>query len=255
MNKFNKKQKISIISIICIIAILIIYFYIKDNIKIKNASNLEDLATYEEQNNLNKTENQSGEETGEGNKNNENNEETNKNDNAQNQENSSDEITVHITGAVNKEGVYKLKKESRVQDAVEIAGGLKEDADTKRINLAYQLEDGMKIIVPSINDENLEEELITTEIGKNAGETSTGTSSGSSTDTSTTQNAKTSSKVNINTANEEELDTLPGIGEATARKIIEYRNENGKFSSIEDIKNVKGIGESKFEEIRDLICV
>ena len=113
----------------------------------------------------------------------------------------------------------------------------------------------MKIIVPSINDENLEEELITKEIGKNAGETSTGTGTSSSTDTSTTQNSKTSSKVNINTANEKELDTLPGIGETTARKIIEYRNENGKFSSIEDIKNVKGIGESKFEEIRELICV
>ena len=64
-----------------------------------------------------------------------------------------------------------------------------------------------------------------------------------------------SKKININTATKEELDTLPGIGQATAQKIIEYRKENGKFKSIDELKNVSGIGESKFQKIKDLICV
>ncbi len=239
MNKNNKKQKTIAVVIIYIIIGIIIYFYINNNIKINNTQEIEEISTYEED--ISKEEKQISET-----KNNDENNITNNNNNKENKENAENienEIIIHITGAIKNEGVYKLKSQSRVSDAVEIAGGLREDADTKKINLAYLLEDGMKIIIPSINDEETEEELITKQIGTNNSQESVKDES---------QNSK---KININTASEEELDQLPGIGKTTAKKIIEYRNENGKFSNIEEIKNVKGIGESKFKEIEDMIFV
>ena len=245
MNKNNKKQKTIAVVIICIIIGIIIYFYLNNNIKINNKEEIEEISTYEED--ISKEEKQISEtknndENNITNNNNNNNNNNNK-ENKENAENIENEIIIHITGAIKNEGVYKLKSQSRVSDAVEIAGGLREDADTKKINLAYLLEDGMKIIIPSINDKETEEELITKEIGTNNSQESVKDES---------QNSK---KININTASEEELDQLPGIGKTTAKKIIEYRNENGKFSNIEEIKNVKGIGESKFKEIEDMIFV
>lgn len=153
-------------------------------------------------------------------------------------------IVVHITGAVQKEGIVTLDENSRIADAVEAAGGLKDDADMSKINLAYILEDGMKIKIPSINDNadaDADKQLTNDElVVENIPESNTKSGIGT---------------VNINKANQTELETLPGIGPSIALKIINYRNENGKFSSIDDLKKVSGIGESKFENIKSYICV
>ena len=142
------------------------------------------------------------------------------------------QITVHITGAINNPGVVVLEEGARIVDALEAAGGETEEADVNRLNLAYVLEDGEKLYIPSKNEE--EQEYITQ--GKD-------------------NMSEGQSKININSAQIEELITLPGVGEATANKIIEYRKENGKFQKIEDLKNVPGIGDSKFENIKMLIKV
>ena len=149
-------------------------------------------------------------------------------------------IIIHVTGAVKKEGVVKVKKDSRISDVIEAAGGITEEADLSKINLAYIVKDAQKIYVPSINDEeNLEN--ITEEAGENVIDE----------DNIISKNQK----VNINTAYQTELETLSGIGPSTALKIINYRNENGHFEKIEDIKNVPGIGDAKYESLKDGICV
>ena len=160
----------------------------------------------------------------------------------------SEKIIVYIIGSVQNPGIVELNVDSRVSDAVKIAGGLLEDADVSKINLAYKLEDGQKITIPSINDKTDEDSSYEDYISNDPGNMISQNPS-SSTSTSNTQ------KVNINTATQTQLETLPGIGPSTASKIISYRNENGKFKSIEDIKNVSGIGDSKFENIKENICV
>lgn len=161
---------------------------------------------------------------------------------------SSEKIIVYIIGCVHTPGIVELDVDSRVSDAVSAAGGLLEDADLSKINLAYKLEDGQKITIPSINDKTDEDSDYQDYISDDPGNIISGTSSNSS-------NSKTQEKVNINSASQTELETLPGIGPSTAAKIISYRNENGKFKSIEDIKNVSGIGDSKFNNIKDNICL
>ncbi len=164
------------------------------------------------------------------------------------QEYSDSRILVHISGAVNKEGIVELKIDSRISDAIEKAGGVREDASMEDINLAYKLEDGMKIHIPTKEEKQKSE---------NSNETYFTASSGSSTieeSIQSTQNAK-DTKVNLNTATQTQLETLPGIGPSTANKILSYRKEKGRFKSIEDIKEVSGIGEAKFEKIKDLISV
>ena len=141
-------------------------------------------------------------------------------------------IIVHIDGCVVNPGIVKIEEGARIFEAVEKAGGLTSEADTSKINLALIVEDGIKIHIPSYTenkgDENMENNI---------------------------ENNNTNEKININTASQQELDTLPGIGDSTAQKIINYRKENGKFNNIEDIKNVKGIGQSKYDEIKDLITL
>lgn len=156
-------------------------------------------------------------------------------------------IIVHITGEVKNWGVIELKKGARIIDAVNMAGGFTDEADTEKINLAYELTDGVKVYIPSKNEkvENTTntQKYITTDGGDNVvGE----------------ENAIKKSNnllVNINEATQTELETLPGIGPSIALKIISYREENGRFLNIDDIKNVPGIGDSKFENIRNLICL
>ena len=138
-----------------------------------------------------------------------------------------EEITIHIIGEVKYPGIVILKSGQRIVDAIEAAGGETEEADLNKLNLAQILNDGDKIYVPNKTDE-IEDYKDTT------GESST---------------------VNLNTATLEELTSLPGIGESTAQKIIDYRRQNGKFKAIEDLKNVSGIGESKFDNIKDKITV
>lgn len=161
-------------------------------------------------------------------------------------------VIVHITGSVKNPGIVKLQQGSRIEDAIQSAGGLTENADISKVNLAYVLEDGIKIRIPSLDEEGIEEDDILIEgSGENVIQ---------ETDTNININSNTTSKstnktININKATEIELQTLPGIGGSLASKIIEYREQNGKFSSIEDIKNVNGIGESKYNNIKDLISV
>ncbi len=141
-----------------------------------------------------------------------------------------EEIMVHISGAVNKPGILGLDSNKRVVDALDLAGGARDDADLDRVNLAARLHDEEKIYIPKVG-----------EVQNNI---SSLASSPSSSDTS--------SKININSADLSELTKIPGVGEKTAQKIIDYR-ANKTFSSIEDIKNIPGIGDKKFESMKDYI--
>lgn len=157
-------------------------------------------------------------------------------------------MLVHITGEVKNWGVIELPEGSRVIDAVDKAGGFTDSADIEKVNLAYELSDGVKVYIPSKNEDEIgdttTQEYITADSGNNV-----------ITGGNDMKKETKSELVNINKATQTELETLPGIGPSTALKIISYRNENGSFSSIEDIKNVNGIGDSKYESIRELICV
>lgn len=145
-------------------------------------------------------------------------------------------IKVYITGEVKNQGVIELEEGDRIADAIEKAGGQTEQASLKNVNLAYQLEDGQKIYIPNINDTE-------TEIIDDG-------ASGVVDDATIKQTV-----VNINKADEKELQSLNGIGESLATSIVQYRKENGKFETIEDLKNVPGIGDSKFENIKEYIKV
>lgn len=152
-------------------------------------------------------------------------------------------IIVHVTGAIKKDGIIKAKQGDRIADVIEKAGGITEEADLSKVNLAYRVSDGQKIYIPSINERDFQtetEEYITNEAGKNI---------------IVEEKETNKEKVNINTATQTELETLSGIGPSTALKIINYRNENGKFKTKEDIKNVPGIGEQKYESIKENINI
>lgn len=162
-------------------------------------------------------------------------------------------IIIHITGMISNEGILELEEGSRISDAIEKAGGLKEGADVSQINLAFILSDGMKIHIPDANDkEEKNADKTNTYITKESGVI---TIEETQNQNNVTKKNKTIAMVNINKADIKQLQTLPGIGDSTAQKIINYRNENGKFNSIEDIKNVKGIGDSKFEKIKEFLTI
>lgn len=148
-------------------------------------------------------------------------------------------IFVDIIGAVNKPSLVEVKKEDRLQIAIDKAGGLTENAERTSINLAQKLVDGAQYIVPSKGEEliiNYSEDTSQEDIIKG-------------------ERSFENGKVNINLANKEELQNLTGIGEVLSQRIIEYREANNGFNSIEDIKNVKGIGDKKYENIYSQICV
>ena len=154
------------------------------------------------------------------------------------QENKATEIYVHVCGKVVKPGVYELEEDARLCDAIEAAGGYSNKADKEYLNLAEKVTDGQKIYVPG-KDEIKENEQTSAETQNNTNE----------------YKAQDSNKVNINTASREELMTISGIGEAKADSIIAYRSENGSFSSIEDIKNVSGIGDGLFSKMKEYITI
>ena len=139
-------------------------------------------------------------------------------------------IFVDVKGAVKNPGVYHMKVGDRVKDAIDAAGGLTEEADSQKVNLAKRLEDQMVIVVPKVGEEA--EEIP-------AGETR--------------NEATKEGKVNINTATVEELKTLKGVGEKKAEAIIEYRKKNGSFQTKEDLMKVRGIGKKLFESFQERI--
>lgn len=151
-------------------------------------------------------------------------------------------IVVHVIGAVPRPGLYEFIEGARVQDAIDAAGGLLSFANVDAINLAALLEDGQQLNIPyQAGSEPAENNTETVELP-----TSEANSSSNNTDVDL---------ININTATLEELDSLPGIGPTIAQRIIDYRNKNGPFNTIEDIMNVSGIGPATFDEIKDLITV
>lgn len=219
MRKLNKKTTI-IISIISIFIIGIYYFSIREKDYIESGS-ITSISSQTE-NNINKEENEN--------------------------KDSKEKIIIYIAGAIKNEGVYELDENSRIADSIEKAGGLTEDANLQDINLAYMLEDGMKIYIPKNSESNNDNTESNATMKNDKRET---TVKNIENKNSKTQNIK----ININTATQTELETLPGIGASTALKIINYRKENGKFKSIEDIKNVNGIGDSKYNKIKDMIKI
>lgn len=173
---------------------------------------------------------------------------------------SSEKIYVYITGEVNSPGVVLLNNGSRIVDAIEAAGGITDKANITKVNLVYILQDGMKINIPNQNDlkNNENFEYITMSSGDEKNDANINNSASNTSSEKSSSNKESAFKisvVNINTATQTELETLPGIGPSLALKIINYRKENGKFSSIEDIKNVSGIGDAKFENIKNYIRV
>ena len=163
-------------------------------------------------------------------------------------------IMVYITGEVKNPGIYELEENSRIKDVIEKAGGLKETADITDINLATILQDEDKITIPT-KDKTMEEKQNTERIQSNKQSKTTEKSQNTTSISTKNKRKNQNTKVNINTATQTELETLPGIGPSTASKIVSYRKENGKFKSIEEIKKVNGIGESKYKKIKELIKV
>lgn len=142
-----------------------------------------------------------------------------------------DDVYVDIGGEVKNPMLLQLPSGSRIDDAIKAAGGLTDKADLSNVNRAQLLEDGQKILIPTLGDTASAEEA------------------------QKISDAQKDVKVNINTANDDELRTLDGVGPATAEKIINHREKNGRFKSIEDIMDVSGIGEKTFERLKDDICV
>ena len=181
--------------------------------------------------------------------------------------NETSDIYIYVTGEVNHQGVVVLKEGSRISDAIDAAGGITSAANISKINLVFVLEDGMKVNIPNDNDLKNNPDFKYITMGSGDGDINTsinGASSGVSSNDSGSSGSSSNSKntyptkiqvVNINTATQTELETLPGIGPSLSLKIIHYREENGRFTSIEDIKNVSGIGDSKFNNIKDYITV
>lgn len=155
-----------------------------------------------------------------------------------------EEIVVHVAGAVKNPGVVRVPRGSRVDDAVRAAGGFSAQADPDSINLAQPLEDGVQIYVPRKGDpvqvEGRVGAVSSAPVSARSEKGSSGTPSG---------------KLNINTASAEQLESLPGVGPVTARAIIEYRQQNGGFRSVDELIEVRGIGPKRLEQIRPYVFV
>ncbi|WP_075982367.1 helix-hairpin-helix domain-containing protein [Bacillus massilinigeriensis] len=144
------------------------------------------------------------------------------------------EILVDVKGAVHQPGVYEAQEGERVKDIIRKAGGLKGQADEKNINFAMKVTDEMVLYIPRIGETNVE---------------------GSQSQVGSPSSSSGKEKVNLNTADEAALQTLPSIGPSRAAAIIEYREKNGPFKSIEDLKSISGIGDKTFEKLEENISV
>ena len=143
-------------------------------------------------------------------------------------------VYVYVCGAVNAPGVYELKKDARVFEAITLAGGMTAEAAPEAVSQARTVADGEQIYFPTVREVQMQ---------------------GSGVEDIVTGNADVSGKVNINTAGKEELMTLTGIGEAKAQSILDYREEHGKFGSIEDLMLIEGIKEGVFNKIKEDITI
>lgn len=155
------------------------------------------------------------------------------------QEPASASVFVHVAGAVRSQGLYELAGGSRVQQAIDAAGGFTDDAATGALNLARVVTDGEQIVVPQVaaaDEGSVSDEATQAPQGS----TDSGTAGG---------------KVNINTATSDELQTLKGVGPALAQRIIDDRTANGPYKAIEDLKRVSGIGDKTFANLSGAICV
>ena len=145
------------------------------------------------------------------------------------------EITVYVTGAVNRPGVVTLKEGARIGDAVNSCGGVLPTGDAERVNMAQVLKDGQKVQVPEKAAAQAKSAPNSAKKGKSA--------------------EQQGELININTADAQALDSLPGVGPSTAQKIIDYRETEGGFQDIADLKKIKGIGEAKFAKLKDRVCI
>lgn len=166
-----------------------------------------------------------------------------------------DEIKIYVVGCVKNPGIVTIQKGQLIDDAIRLAGGLTAEADASSINMVYKLEENLMLIIKS------KKEILQSQQSGSGGSGDAGTGvkiikdSGSAVINSSQVNSASKGKVNINRATAGELDTLPGIGEATAMDIISYREENGVFKTIQDIMKVPRIKESRFARIKDFITV
>ena len=224
--------------IIGVIVIAVIIFMIINLGKIKEFENKENDKMTNVENIIN-TDNDKSEENKE-----------QKDDNSKEQIVNGGGIFVYIDGYINNPGVYEIKENDRIKTLIDKAGGFREGYSIKNINLAAKLSDGDKIYIPSVSEEkNSENNNI------NTNSNSSGKGQNVKTDRNNVSIMKNNSKININTANMSELKQITGIGESTSNKIIDYRENVGKFKKIEDIKEVKGIGDAKYESLKNKITI
>lgn len=220
---FTKKEQVVILIVISIIVLVVGFKFLSKQIMTKNNKNDKDNELIIKTDNLEKEM------------------ETDNDIDRQEEQYEKDikeDIIVHISGQVENPGIVELKSGERLMDAVELLGGLTGEADEDRINLAKKLQDEEKIYIPKIGEE-LEIEIL------DAVETS------NSVDNDT---EKGRDKIDINICTKEELNSLPGIGDVLSDRILEYREDN-IFKTIEDIMNVSGVGDKKFEGLKDLIII
>ncbi len=151
-------------------------------------------------------------------------------------------ILVDVRGAVNKPGVYSLAQGSRVQDALTLAGDVLANADTRNLNLARKLNDGEQLYVVAAGE--------ATPVPVATPSKASGTSAAPA-----ATKGLVTGKINLNTATLAELDTLPGIGPSIAQRIIDYRTQNGEFKKLDDLKQVRGIGDVLFNQMKDSLTL
>lgn len=159
-------------------------------------------------------------------------------------ENIKDEVPVYVCGEVLNPGVYYVNSDAIVDDIIKLAGGFKEEADTKQLNLASVVMPNSKIYVPKIGEE----------IDKIDDSYENRVDATSDLNTQPEKVVSATHLININTADQSTLEQLPGIGKVKAQAIIDYRNQNGGFDNINDLLNVSGIGQKTFDKLKNLIC-
>lgn len=157
------------------------------------------------------------------------------------------EVVVQVAGAIDRPGVYRLAEGDRVDDLIRIAGGFAADADRARLNLAAPLTDGARVWVPARGETEIPE--VVDPVGGGGGTGGGGAGGGGSSVPSA------DAPVDLNAADAAQLEELPGVGPATSAAIIAHRDEHGPFASVEELLDVRGIGEAKLEQLRPLVTV